>query len=251
MCDNNGTRTCPVCNGRPQRTCIKCSGKKKKPCSPCAGKGELRTALVVRRTVTPSASLRYAGDVSCPAELFRGWEQDNDFSPTGRFAAEGDSILDHAPKVPQLARAALATVAKEDLAAADSRRVVRHTVEISCTEAVYAQYKHGGEEFECWLLGSQQRLHAPVNPVTEVFDASLATVRALADEGQRRQAAMMLRDCQAMGRADPYCARRLEEAAETLPDDLGEGGASLPWLWIGVGAGLLLLILLGLFALLR
>lgn len=59
--------------------------------------------------------------------------------------------------------------------------------------------------------------------------ARLRKVCELAETGERRQAAQLLRECRAMAEADPVCARVLKKASDRLPDDLGDGGSWLAW----------------------
>ena len=59
--------------------------------------------------------------------------------------AEGSSLLQHGPRLPQPVRETLAAIARDDLPAAGSaRRVVRHVVEVSHADALHAGYNDDG-----------------------------------------------------------------------------------------------------------
>ena len=181
---------------------------------------------------------RFLGNVPCPKEVFQGWDLTHvfvrmpafDWGPFWQYLQRVTVTQPPWPSIPAEVRDAMVAIARDDLSArVAGRRLAKQEVEITRADATHALYTHDGREYECWLLGKEPHLHAPSNPLTAVMDELLDQVRSLAAEDERRQAGRVLRTCRAMGEADPHCARRLEEAKDTIPDDLGDGRSWLPW----------------------
>jgi hypothetical protein len=242
-CDYTGrsNKECLVCKGRKVKVCDLCDGKVQKPCQVCAGALQFHRQLVVRRTIAPFVKEQFVGEIPCQEEAFRGWILPEDFvrippmecGAGWQRNAKGDYMLAcHGSDMPTPVRQSISVIARELPEIGERRKVVPGMGEIGIAraDAIHAQYVFEGKEFECWLLGASQQLHAPDNPITRLMDDQLKQVCGLAADGDRKRAARLLHTCRAMAEADPFCARRLNEASEKLPADLGDSKTWWSWL---------------------
>jgi DnaJ domain len=186
-CAGQGQTRCDTCHGNGEHRCFCCGGSGWLICGDCKGQGKFLHFFSVLQS---KSTLGRSERVHHPATPY-AWRCDFPTSPAvtvkGKELWGADRLSTPVSELNDAIRSLLTASEQprdcEYGVVGRELRTIGWVLQISRIPHFEVNYSFNGQRFNIWLHGSQERVHAPKSPISDVRDGYLAEARKFHKQG--------------------------------------------------------------------